>query len=118
MAKTIADQFVAFGLVTAEHAKEVLKEDATENDPESPEAIVSRKNRKANKVPKSPNQRKCVACGINYEYIRRGEYPGKSLKRCPECQLKLKAFVGLVNPKGRPMGHKTRQQHKRTHPRR
>jgi hypothetical protein len=59
--------------------------------------------------------RVCVACDQPYEYRMRETYPGKSTKRCPECQLRRSA-AGAGNATKRNSGHATRNQHKRVRP--
>lgn len=63
-----------------------------------------------------PATKICVACGTSYPYYKRLEYPGKSPRRCPECQQRAQAMVSSGNLGARPMGHRTRQQHKRVFP--
>jgi|GEM_PF-4399852 len=116
MAGTIAEKFVNLGLVTAEHAEIILQEAAQHSSGQSIEnEMPSGKKRKNNKIPGCPGRRTCVACGKDYAYIKRKQYSGKSPKRCPECQVRL-SNSGMTNMDARPMGHKTRQQHKRVKP--
>lgn len=58
----------------------------------------------------------CVACHEKYEYMEGIGYEGKSKHRCTKCQLRL-SQTGVGNSGSRPMGHKTRQQHKHVNPR-
>jgi len=61
----------------------------------------------------------CVVCGGEYEYFKKGRYPGKSPERCPKHQqeyLEIRNKSSLPGTGHRNAGHKTRQQHKNVHP--
>lgn len=62
-----------------------------------------------------PVIKQCVACASAYDFFPFKQYPGKSTKRCPECQLRRKEG-GTGNAGMRGSGHNTRQQHKRVRP--
>ncbi|TSA45546.1 hypothetical protein D4R52_02245 [bacterium] len=114
MAKTIAEQLVALGLVSAECAEKINKQ--TEKGGAGAEVVKAPKRLKNNQVPGFPSLRICQGCGEKYEYRKRNEYPGKSNRRCPKCQLRRKKGTVATNLTMRPGGHKTRQQHKRVCP--
>lgn len=40
----------------------------------------------------------CQTCERSYIYYENRSYPGKSLKRCPECELEYLVKIDLSNP--------------------
>lgn len=54
----------------------------------------------------------CICVSCDREYVRQ---KGESLRRCPLCQLAYKNQTGISNMTHRPMGHNTRNQHKKVH---
>lgn len=65
-----------------------------------------------------PKIKTCIGCDQEYPYYKLGTYPGKNPKQCPECRVAYETLIGrgVGNATRRPMGHKTRQQHKRVNP--
>jgi len=56
-------------------------------------------------------ERKCIDCGASFVWERK---PGMSPRRCAECHaMRKQTRSGTGNMTHRPMGHRTRQQHKR-----
>ncbi len=57
----------------------------------------------------------CVVCEEEYKYFIDNYYPGKSLERCPTCQMRYEDTKQMIviGTSKRHMGHNTRQQHKK-----
>jgi hypothetical protein len=69
-----------------------------------------------------PTIKVCVKCGQEYKYFKKTPYRFKNARRYPKCQQAHEQIPRVVGNRAsgnvghRPMGHKTRQQHKNTHP--